>query len=171
MSTTGLIVGRFYPFHKGHRFLVQTALDNADRVFLVVTGRYGQTIDYEQRADWIRTSFAREVAEGRLVVKTFHQDAAGIPDRSTSAWSEAARKTIGFSPDILFTSEPYQNGLADALGADFFVVDSNRKSVPISATRIRENPEAWKHMLEPHVYRDIQNKILADDGAARFVPA
>jgi hypothetical protein len=40
----------------------------------------------------------------------------------------------------VFSSDPYADELARRLGATCVVVDAERETVPISATRIREQP-------------------------------
>ncbi|KKT88976.1 MAG: hypothetical protein UW88_C0006G0001, partial [Candidatus Collierbacteria bacterium GW2011_GWD2_45_10] len=39
---TSLVIGKFYPFHKGHQFLIKTALKNSASVTVIVcqTDRY-----------------------------------------------------------------------------------------------------------------------------------
>jgi len=46
----------------------------------------------------------------------------------------------GDGPSVVFSSDPYAAELARRLGAAYVVVDADRVAVPISATRVREQP-------------------------------
>ena len=64
-------IGRFQPFHLGHRHVIQTALGKARHVIVLVGSpnvarSVKNPFTYEERADMIRTVFPEEVAAGRL---------------------------------------------------------------------------------------------------------
>ncbi len=48
----GLIVGKFYPPHRGHKFLIDTALAGADEVHVIVCDRPGEDPPAPRRAAW-----------------------------------------------------------------------------------------------------------------------
>lgn len=55
MYSVGLRLGKFAPFHRGHRFLVETALSECRRVLVVVYPAALHTeIHLSVRAGWIR---------------------------------------------------------------------------------------------------------------------
>src|SRR5262249_30630855 len=49
----GAVIGKFHPFHTGHRHLIETALARADTVSVIVVAREGESIPGELRARWI----------------------------------------------------------------------------------------------------------------------
>ena len=51
----------------------------------------------------------------------------------------------------MFSSDPYAAELARRLGAECVVVDAERTTVPISATRVRERPGDHLDYLAPNV--------------------
>jgi hypothetical protein len=57
----------------------------------------------------------------------------------------------GGGPAVVFSSDPYADELARRLGAACVVVDADRATVPISATRIREQPADHLDFLAPPV--------------------
>jgi NadR type nicotinamide-nucleotide adenylyltransferase len=59
-----------------------------------------------------------------------------------------------------FSSEPYGEHMSAALGAIDIRIDQGRKSVPISATTIREDLYAHRHFLSPRVYFDHLTKVV-----------
>lgn len=158
---TGFVCGRFYPYHAGHRFLIEAALEQSAHVWVCVCQRKEQTVDGETRADWIRESFSDEA--DRLTVLVLDQEAAGLPDRDSALWAQAAKDLLGFEPDAVFTGETYQRTYAEYLHAQIVLVDSERKARPISATAIREDLGAHTDFLEPHVLEAIAGIRLRDD--------
>jgi len=64
MYSTALIVGRFQPFHKGHRYLLQQALSVADSIVIAVGSSNIQNEDnpmsYETRVEMLRLVLEQE---------------------------------------------------------------------------------------------------------------
>jgi len=50
----GVTIGKFYPFHLGHNYLITEAKKQVDHLFVLVCGQEKQTINQEIRAQWIR---------------------------------------------------------------------------------------------------------------------
>jgi bifunctional NMN adenylyltransferase/nudix hydrolase len=66
-------IGRFQPFHLGHRYVIATALGKARHVIVLigspnVARSVKNPFTFEERADMIRAVFPQEIAAGRLVV-------------------------------------------------------------------------------------------------------
>jgi hypothetical protein len=57
---------------------------------------------------------------------------------------------------VVFSSDPYVDGIADRLGARAVVVDAARETVPVSATMVRTEPAAHLHRLAPPVREWVQ---------------
>jgi len=163
----GLICGRFYPYHLGHRFLIQTALEQCKSLLVVVCARREQTIDVEKRAEWIRESFASTDLLDRLQVVCFDQDQAGLADRDPEGWALAIQKVMAqckiSGADAVFANEGYKVRFAELLGAQMVAVDPGRTIHSISATQIRRHPDQYKAFLEPHVLDDLEGQSLAHD--------
>ena len=54
-SQRGLTLGKFAPFHKGHQFLIETALSQMDEVIAIVYNCPETTsVPLNIRADWVR---------------------------------------------------------------------------------------------------------------------
>lgn len=134
----GLVVGKFYPPHSGHHFLIDTALSSCDSVDVLVCDALGETIPAEIRATWLRESHP-----DALVVVI--PDLPGKGDDSI-AWASYTRQ-LGFTPDCVFTSEDYGDVYARELGCSHVLVDRQRTAHPISGTSVRENPcEHWSFL-------------------------
>lgn len=74
MTDFGVFIGRFQPLHIGHEHVVRQALAQVKRL-IVLVGSANMARDprnpftFEERAEMIRSSFANEVAEGRIVIE------------------------------------------------------------------------------------------------------
>lgn len=139
----GLIVGKFYPFHKGHQHLVETGIKSVDKLTVVVCTLNHHTIEGEQRAVWIRELYP----EIEVLVRSYdHVD----PDDS-KVWAGLAIEWMGGSkPDVVFTSEEYGERWAKEIGCEHVLVDMERAAIPISGTKVRENPLlSWDYLSEP----------------------
>jgi NadR type nicotinamide-nucleotide adenylyltransferase len=130
------------PPHAGHDLLIDTATAHCDRVTVAVCDKVGQPIPGELRARWLR---AQHPDIEVVVVDDF------LPDDDSDGWAEYTRSFLGYTPDVVFTSEEYGNAFASALGCEHFVVDRMRTLVPISATDIRESPLAHLDSVSPDV--------------------
>lgn len=139
--TTGLVIGKFYPPHAGHRLLIDTAAREVDRLIVVVCDGSGQAIPAETRAEWIREM--HPMVEVKVV-----PDA--VPDDDSKGWADYTLSFLGFRPDAVFSSEDYGEVYARHLGARHRMVDRLRVQVPISATAVRADPlGAWGYLGAP----------------------
>lgn len=141
MPERGLIVGKFFPPHRGHQHLIETALARVERLSVVVCERPGERPEGALRAGWLRELYpAAEVLllEDRL-----------DPDDSR-AWAREAVRLLGRAPDVVFTSEDYGPRWAAFLGARHVMVDRERAAFPISGSRVRADPLAcWEYLPPP----------------------
>lgn len=139
----GLIIGKFYPFHNGHKYLIETGLKNSESltVILCQTNRY--KIPAKIRVGWLRKTFPG------LDVRILDHSAS--LDSGTTAlskvWAELTVKFLGFVPDVVFSSENYGERYSSFMGSTHFLVDLERKNIPISATKIRSNiNKYWEYL-------------------------
>ncbi len=137
----GFVVGKFYPPHRGHKLLIDTARRAVDHLVVLVAAHASQKLSGEQRAAWLRE---------------IHPDCdvRWVPDEladETNAWAEFTVQYLGRAPDVVFTSEGYGEPYARAMGCRHVSVDRDRTTVPISATAIRRTPLDHLEFLEPCV--------------------
>lgn len=138
----GLVVGKFYPPHRGHKFLIETALAQVDHLDVLVCARPEQTISRELRAQWLREIHPQ--AQVRAI------DDPGKDDDS-KFWGEYTVCILGYAPDVVFTSEDYGPAYARFMGCRHVMVDRNRTQVKVSAREIRSAPLRYWQYLEPCV--------------------
>lgn len=138
----GVVVGKFYPPHKGHEFLIETALKQCEQLTVIVCDKPGQVPHASLRASWIQKLFPSAHV---------HVTIDDLPDDDSVAWAGRTKEILGEAPDVVFTSEDYGDPYAAALGCKHICVDHPREAVPISGTRVRENPLAQWEFLSPPV--------------------
>jgi NadR type nicotinamide-nucleotide adenylyltransferase len=136
----GVVIGKFLPPHRGHRFLIETALSRCARVVVILCGKVTDPIPPRLRAAWLReTTPAAEVME--------------IDDRydenDSRVWAENTIRWLGRVPDAVFTSEAYGDAYAAHLGCVHVLVDKERATVPCSGTAVRGDPLAMWAFLDP----------------------
>lgn len=139
--TLGLVVGRFYPPHRGHRHLVETAERGCDRLVVMLPHHPSQQIAGELRRDWLR-----EIHRGcdvHLVRDELGDD--------VEAWARFTVAHLGRAPDVVFSSEAYGPRFAAHLRCRHVMVDRERALFPISATQVRASPLEHLEWLEPCV--------------------
>lgn len=160
----GLIIGKFYPPHEGHHFLIETALSECDSVTVLILANDSETIPAVIRADLIERSHPGWFHAGRLRVE-YARCNLPVDYNSRDADREHAKFIADYYasinrvlPTTLYSSEEYGERLAADLTElnkfDFTtehrMVDPKRIIKPVSATAIRKNPAAhWEALRGP----------------------
>lgn len=158
MYRSGLIIGKFMPLHKGHEYLINTALEQCVRLTILVVDNPDYPIPAATRVDWILDTFPQ--VECWFIPDIYDDD-------NSDAWADHARATLapGYDDlDVVFTSEEYGEPWARALGVAHVCVDLPRRLFPISGTELRKN--FWDHaeMVGPRVRRSFVKKIVIAGG-------
>ncbi len=138
----GLVVGKFYPFHKGHAYLIETALQQCEDLTIVVVANQDQRPPGQLREQWLKQAYPQ--ATVRLVDDIYKDD-------DSQAWADYTIELLGKAPDIVFTSEEYGDRWAELMGCQHVLVDLERRTVPISGTQVRQNPLGTWQFLDPGV--------------------
>jgi HTH-type transcriptional regulator, transcriptional repressor of NAD biosynthesis genes len=144
---TGMILGKFMPVHKGHQFLIDFALQQVERLTVIVGSLAEEPIPGQLRYEWLKELYptvnVQHCTDENPQYPHEHPDFWNI-------WVASIRRLMPQGPDVVFTSEEYGDELASRLGAIHIPCDLPRSSVPVSATGIRENPfENWQFIPEP----------------------
>lgn len=157
---TGLTLGKFAPLHKGHQFLIETAMKECDRLYVVIYDAPETTpIPLTTRAQWIRDLYSR--TQVKVIEAWDGPSDTGNTDRIKKIQEDYIRGLIGnLKIDRFYSSEFYGEHMAKALGAEDCRVDSDRTMVPVSGAKIREDPWECRAFIEPIVYRDLITKAV-----------
>jgi HTH-type transcriptional repressor of NAD biosynthesis genes len=166
----GLIIGKFAPFHLGHRLLIERALEQCERVSVWVYSRPDfAPMPSPLRRGWIREAFPARLFPGLHLLPDAPSTPDGpplnsAPDATHRAYVRAvldgwAAQLDWSKPDAVFTSESYGDALAAELGAVHVCVDAARVVVPVSGTRLRADVHGQRAFLEPHVYAHFVERV------------
>lgn len=138
--TLGITVGKFYPFHLGHDYLIRTAKSQVDHLVVLVGYKPNDTISGTIRGNWIR-----QMHPDVEVIEVLDD----LPE-APEPWALRALELLkGRQPDFAFTSEHYGQPWARLMGAIPVTVDLDRHQFPISGTQLRENLTCHWSMLTP----------------------
>lgn len=145
--TTGLVIGKFYPPHAGHHYLIDEALKRCDKLYVVIWWSEKESISGEARYDILK--------EMHPAASIWEQQCEIVPDYSSDdIWLEHMNLLEQLGDlnkyDLVFTSEDYGDELASRLNATHVCIDPSRINVPISGTKIRTDVAGnWQHLAEP----------------------
>jgi NadR type nicotinamide-nucleotide adenylyltransferase len=143
MFNKGAVIGKFYPFHLGHKYLIDTALSKCRELSIMICWNKNETIAPEVRYQWIRETYP--------LVRILLVEDEDFDQDDSELWAGLTIKWLGFKPDVVFTSEEYGKHWAKYLKTNHILVDKERDVYSISGTKIRSNPyKYWEYML-PHV--------------------
>src|SRR4051812_15365250 len=105
----GLVVGKFYPFHKGHAYLIETALKHCDHLTILIVQQPEQKPNGSTREKWLKHAYPQ--ATIRLVDDIYK-------DGDSKAWADYTIHLLGKAPDIVFTSEAYGEPWTKFMGSE-----------------------------------------------------
>lgn len=137
----GLVVGKFYPPHRGHKHLIDSARQQVDRLVVLLPHHVSQKIPGETRKAWLEE--IHPDCEIHLVPDS-------LPDDS-KLWADFTLAHLGRVPDVVFSSEDYGPRYAAFMGCRHVMIDRDRRAVPVSGTTVRAAPLDHLDFLEPCV--------------------
>jgi NadR type nicotinamide-nucleotide adenylyltransferase len=155
---TGFTLGKYAPFHKGHEYVIATALKEVDHVIVIIYNASLVTnIPTRRRADWIHGIFP----EVEIIIAEDGPQETGYTPEIIEKQNKYLKKLLeGRNIHSFYSSEEYGYYISKALQCDNRIVDLKRETVPINATKIREikNIRTIKDFVSKCVYDDIKPK-------------
>lgn len=143
MFYRGLIIGKFYPPHRGHKYLIDRAQAACRELTVIICYKPNETIPGLLRAQWLQ----RIHPDVRVLAIEDNK----LADDDSAGWAAFTLSILGFVPDAVFTSEAYGDPYAAFMGTVHVLVDRDRTHVPISGTMVRSDPMRYAEYLEPCV--------------------
>jgi HTH-type transcriptional regulator, transcriptional repressor of NAD biosynthesis genes len=174
----GLVVGKFWPLHRGHQVLIDRALALCDEVVVIsYTKPEHERFSPAVRDHWLAMlypSVIRLVVDDQTLLRACRSksieprtlprnDDADDAHRDFIGWLCTA--LLGVTIDAVFTSESYGDGLAAALAARFgadvrhVCVDRTRAVMPVSGRQIRADLFRSRDFVDPRVYADLVPRV------------
>ena len=172
----GLIIGKFFPFTRGHQYLIDSAREQCDRVTVLVCSLKNESIPGEIRYEWIKEHYRVSVYGNDLIIKHVTDEVQQYPhnDNDENFWDiwtgiimrEMRTKHYDQAYDVIFTSEDYGKQLSERtqfkypdIKMDYVDVDKARTTFPVSGTLVRENPfKQWDYLpdvVKPYFMKKI----------------
>lgn len=144
-----LIVGKFYPPHRGHHHLIDQASQLAKRVSVVVMASGAETIPLTDRVSWIGHDH-----QGEAVQVTGVQCESPLDLNDANVWAaqiaamRSALRIIDSGPiDLVVSGEEYGPQLARHFDADHHLIDRYQEAV--SGTQVRADlPGSWDALTQ-----------------------
>ena len=144
----GLVLGKFLPPHRGHQFLIETALAQCERLTVLACSLAKEPIPGILRYKWLREMYPQarvaHVSDENPQYPHEHPDFWQI-------WINTICRNIAMPVEAVFTSEDYGAELAQHLGAKHVLVDLARQRYPVSGAQLRANPLQYWEFIPPVV--------------------
>lgn len=155
MRKIGFTIGKFAPLHKGHQYLIETALKQMDEFYVVIYDTDVIDIPIEKRAKWIKILYPTV----KILYAYNSPKEYGLDKKSIQIQMTYLKKIIGDIPFTHFySSEEYGKYVAQYLQIAEVQVDKQRIQNPISGTQIRKDVEKQGSFLEKIVYEDMKKQ-------------
>lgn len=160
--TKAFTFGKYYPFHEGHRALINFALLQCDELTVLVCASNSENISGELRASWIRQSF---LGLQKLKIQVYEYSEDELPNTSESSkevskiWASQFKRLLP-KIDYVITSEKYGDYIADFMGIKHLPFNIARDHTPISATAIRNDLDANWSFLPYSVKSSFIKKVV-----------
>ena len=104
MRTVGFTIGKFAPFHRGHQFLIETALEEMEEFYIVIYETDIIDVDIKERAKWIK-----EIYPSVNIIYAYNSPKQyGLDEESVKIQMEYLFDLIkGIPVTHFYSSEPY----------------------------------------------------------------
>ena len=130
----GFTIGKFAPLHKGHEYLINTAINEVDEFYIVVYDTPQFNISMEEKLNVIKQKFPNV----KLIEAYNSPNRIGLDSESVVIQMHYLSNLIkDIKPTHFYSSEDYGEYVAKYLNIENRIVDKERIKYPISATMIR----------------------------------
>ena len=150
---TGLVLGRFQTFHKGHEYIINKALEICDKVLVFIgsSDKFGtieNPFSYELREKLIKKIYENEIVENKLVISPLADLGAG----NVTKWG-----------DYLFCEaekiyQTFKDKVKISFGIGTFVTNDTKEkplNIVIKLQYVNGRPVAK--------LSDVEGKVMCDD--------
>ncbi|NWG10065.1 MAG: nicotinamide-nucleotide adenylyltransferase [Nitrososphaerales archaeon] len=166
MVKSGLFIGRFQPFHKGHLKVVKDLLDRVEELVIFIgSSQYSHTMDNPfttgERITMVRLALNEEgIDPARYFI---------VPAPDVEMHSTWVSRVLSYSPrfDVVFSNEPLTRRLFVESGFKVEPIPFYKRTT-LSATEIRKrmlSGENWEELVPESVAQFIKQI----DGVGRII--
>ncbi len=147
----GLVLGKFYPLHKGHEKLIAFGSKNCDKLYVLICAEKKEKITGKTRLKWIRSTYKNN---DKIIPILYNYSEKELPNTSKSSkkvskiWAKVIAQNLP-KIDVVFSSEKYGDYLANYLKCKHKPFDIARKKISIAASTIRQHPiKNWDYIAD-----------------------
>ena len=163
----GLTIGKFMPFHKGHKLMIDFGASMCETMHVLISGSNEDEIRMDTRLGWLLDTYVshpnvvihRYQAFDEILDSPLDEHGTAIDGRFWDEWVDAINK---FFPDLdaIFTNDAYGEKLSSLLwNVDWVPSDPDRMIHQISGTAIRIFTDTHYHFLTDAAKPYYQKKI------------
>jgi len=161
LKKIGFTIGKFAPLHKGHQYLIETAIKEIDELYVIVYETNLIDISAEKRAEWIKKLYPNV----HTIIAKNPPKKYGMDEESVKIQTDYLKKILGnVKGTHFYSSEEYGKYVARDLNVVNRVVDFKRSFIPISATKVRANFEVYGKYVSKIVYDDVKYDYMVKRG-------
>lgn len=156
----GFLLGKFFPYHVGHKMLIISALEHCEQLTVLVCSLPMESIDGSFRYNAVKEDFKDYP---NVTVKYYSDIIPQEPSEDVFFWKKWIPVINSMCPniDIVFASEDYAKNIAENLGSNvaYKIIDKYRENVNISGTEVRKNPMSNYNYIAPTMRWYFNKKI------------
>lgn len=148
--THALLIGKFWPLHRGHQLMIDTAYAIFDEVTIIVSNKSEKHMIQSETALYAEYGHKSNIVAYLDIIEIGETDKFGTchDDAFWDAWVKVF-KDIAPSATHFVSSDRYGELAASKLGIEWFPVDPDREVYNISATEIRGSLDENFEWLSP----------------------
>lgn len=113
---SGLIVGKFQPFHLGHCQLVKTALNTCKRVLILIWEPLERSQEnpytYDLCREMIEKVFPMEISQNRLFISSIPYSSEKSNKEICKYIIHTAAHLLGLPPDVIISAKQTNNNIS-----------------------------------------------------------
>lgn len=154
---TGLVIGRFQPFHLGHQYLIEQALKHADTIIIGVGSSNiedeNNPYNVGQREEFVKEFLKQEGLEARVLKIVYIPD---VPD--DAEWFKIAEKLTG-PVDVVVGDNSWVNGIYESQKIPVVEIGHHKRHI-LEGKKIRHQMKkklAWKNRVPKYLHKLIEN--------------
>lgn len=166
---TGLYVGKFVAYHKGHQNCINTFSKLCDNLKVVLCTKPSDRIVGPIRKKWLENDLISNVNYDIIhpnKINLFHLVEDNIPlyPIGLVEWCNAISNLVGDKIDVMFGNEDYVIDCAKVFNCEYLVPDMERTHINVSSTKILDSKLKYYDYIskvgQPHF-----NKVVSIVGA------
>ena len=172
---TGLVLGRFQTFHKGHEYIINKALEVCSKVLVFIgssdkDGTQENPFSYELREKLIKKIYGNEIVENKLIISPLADLGAG----NVTKWGDylfcEAEKILRKVDCIVYGEESKcKSWFSEKIKKSVNFIVISRDDIKINASTLREymrknDFEKWKEFVNKKNWGEFEEmrKILIE---------